>query len=265
MPLPNAAVDVKFGIHPVAGRMPGHMNVLLAEADIPYDRLMDMDAINPEFPQTDVVLIIGANDVTNPAARTDQGSPIYGMPILDVDKARTTMVIKRSMSPGFAGIDNPLYYLDKTLMLFGDAKAFVGDILHELAGGKRVGKAGGRIQDSGPSGKPSLAPLGERNLRFQAKRFWGWRRHLPFGVCDLPKGPVGRRGRSAGRSVTCPGGAARSRKTALSRGADHVPHLWLDTGCAGEPAAPFWERVILRTEVTRALHPRCTAEDLGND
>jgi NAD(P) transhydrogenase subunit beta len=133
--LTRRGVDVKFGIHPVAGRMPGHMNVLLAEADIPYDRLLDMDTINPELPQTDVALIIGANDVTNPAARHDQSSPIFGMPILDVDKARTVMVIKRSMSPGFAGIDNELYYLDKTLMLFGDAKSFVGDIVKELAGG----------------------------------------------------------------------------------------------------------------------------------
>ncbi len=132
--LTRRGVDVKFGIHPVAGRMPGHMNVLLAEANIPYDRLLDMDAINPEMPQSDVALIIGANDVTNPAARTDQSSPIFGMPIIDVDKARTVLVIKRSMSPGFAGIDNPLYYRDKTLMLFGDAKAFVGAIVKELAG-----------------------------------------------------------------------------------------------------------------------------------
>src|ERR1700720_289201 len=133
--LMKRGIDVKFGIHPVAGRMPGHMNVLLAEADIPYDKLLSMDEINGDFAQTDVALVIGANDVTNPAARTEASSPIYGMPILDVDKARTVMVIKRSMGAGFAGIENPLYYLDKTLMLFGDAKSFVGSIVRELGGG----------------------------------------------------------------------------------------------------------------------------------
>jgi H+-translocating NAD(P) transhydrogenase subunit beta len=132
--LTKKGIDVKFGIHPVAGRMPGHMNVLLAEADIPYDKLLEMDEINGEFPETDVALVVGANDVTNPAARTDKTSPIYGMPILDTDKARTVMVIKRSMAAGFAGIDNPLYYLDKTLMLFGDAKAVVGALVRALGG-----------------------------------------------------------------------------------------------------------------------------------
>lgn len=125
-------VDVRFAIHPVAGRMPGHMNVLLAEAEIPYDKLIEMDAINPEMPQTDVALVVGANDVVNPAARHDQSSPIFGMPIIDADKAKTTFVIKRSMNPGFAGIENELFYADNTLMLFGDAKAMLTSIVQLL-------------------------------------------------------------------------------------------------------------------------------------
>jgi NAD(P) transhydrogenase subunit beta len=130
--LSKRGIDVKFAIHPVAGRMPGHMNVLLAEAEIPYEALVEMDEINPELPQTDVCVVVGANDVVNPAARTDRSSPIYGMPIIDADKARVVLANKRSMNPGFAGIDNALYSADNTLMVFGDAKAVLGDIAAAL-------------------------------------------------------------------------------------------------------------------------------------
>nr|WP_316252386.1 NAD(P)(+) transhydrogenase (Re/Si-specific) subunit beta [Alloalcanivorax marinus] len=127
--------EVEYAIHPVAGRMPGHMNVLLAEAEVPYDKLKDMDAINPTFEQTDVAIVLGANDVTNPLAREDKGSPIYGMPILNVDKAKTVVVVKRSLSPGFAGLPNPLFAKDNTLMLFGDGKGAVVDITTALKEG----------------------------------------------------------------------------------------------------------------------------------
>jgi NAD(P) transhydrogenase subunit beta len=136
--LVKRGIQVKFAIHPVAGRMPGHMNVLLAEAEIPYDELVEMDDINPDFPQTDVVLVVGANDVVNPAARHDKSSPIYGMPILDVDKAKSVIAIKRSMNPGFAGIDNELYTADNTVMVFGDAKAVIGDVVKALTGGSGI-------------------------------------------------------------------------------------------------------------------------------
>src|SRR5207253_599786 len=127
--LERRGVQVSYAIHPVAGRMPGHMNVLLAEANVPYDQLLEMDEVNPDFPSTDVALVIGANDVTNPAARSDPGSPIYGMPILDVDHAQNIVVLKRSMSPGFAGVDNPLFVDPKTVMLFGDAKDSVAKLV----------------------------------------------------------------------------------------------------------------------------------------
>jgi len=132
--LEKKGIEVKFAIHPVAGRMPGHMNVLLAEADVPYDQLREMDDINPEFGRTDVSLVIGANDVTNPDARLKSDSPIYGMPILNVDESKQVIVLKRSMASGFAGIENPLFYGEKTQMLFGDAKASVAEITSELGG-----------------------------------------------------------------------------------------------------------------------------------
>ena len=133
--LQSRGTEVEFAIHPVAGRMPGHMNVLLAEANVDYDKLREMDDINPSFEQTDVSLIIGANDIVNPVARTDPSSPIAGMPILDVDKSRTVVVVKRSLSPGFAGIPNPLFAADNTLMLFGDGKRAVLDLITAIKEG----------------------------------------------------------------------------------------------------------------------------------
>ena len=130
--LTKRGIDVKFAIHPVAGRMPGHMNVLLAEADIPYSALLEMDEINPDMPQCDVCVVVGANDVVNPAARSDKGSPIYGMPIIDADKSRVVIAIKRSRNPGFAGIDNELFYAENTIMVFGDAKGVIAEIAAAL-------------------------------------------------------------------------------------------------------------------------------------
>jgi H+-translocating NAD(P) transhydrogenase subunit beta len=130
--LEEKGVEVTYAIHPVAGRMPGHMNVLLAEANVPYPQLKEMDEANSEFARTDVVLVVGANDVVNPDARTNQGSPIYGMPILNVDQAQTVVVLKRSMNPGFAGIENPLFFNPKTVMLFGDAKESITKLIGDV-------------------------------------------------------------------------------------------------------------------------------------
>ncbi len=130
--LEKKGVEVLYAIHPVAGRMPGHMNVLLAEADVDYEKLKDLDEINPMFPQADVALVVGANDVVNPLARSDNSSPIHGMPILDADKAGTCIVLKRSMRPGFSGIDNPLYAMDRTMMVFGDAKDTLVELVSQV-------------------------------------------------------------------------------------------------------------------------------------
>ena len=163
--LTKRGVEVRFAIHPVAGRMPGHMNVLLAESEIPYDALVEMDDINPDLAQTDVALVVGANDVVNPAARHDKNSPIFGMPIIDVDKAKSVIAIKRSMNPGFAGIDNELYYLDHTLMAFGDAKQVLSDVVKAVSG------EGGRsliIRGASPSDSPtgSLRTSAARQAHF---------------------------------------------------------------------------------------------------
>ena len=213
--LEERGVDVKYAIHPVAGRMPGHMNVLLAEANVPYTQLFEMDEINPEFPQTDVALVIGANDVTNPAARSDPASPIYGMPILDVDKAASIVVMKRSMNPGFAGIDNELYLDPKTTMLFGDAKESV----LKLISASSVRQASSPWRDPGLRRRRRRAGgLAARGVRRGSRGVRGVRaRQLVDAVEGLRLELPGRRlPRDAGASATatrCSSGSRRSRAT----------------------------------------------------
>ncbi len=161
-------VDVKFAIHPVAGRMPGHMNVLLAEAGVPYDQIFDLDEINADFPLADVALVIGANDVVNPVARTDKSSPIYGMPILDADKARQCIVIKRGRGAGYSGIENALFFADNTSMLYGSAQQAVAEVITHI---KELSLTGvdvrGRRQDAGPPVGTGRTPRVETRLEFR--------------------------------------------------------------------------------------------------
>ena len=212
--LEERGVDVKYAIHPVAGRMPGHMNVLLAEANVPYTQLQEMDEINPEFPQTDVALVIGANDVTNPAARSDPASPIYGMPILDVDKAASIVVLKRSMNPGFAGIDNELYLDPKTTMLFGDAKE---SVLKLIAAVKAVARQGVRRRSvaapstSASSVTPTTTATSSQNRppsrSTRSRRGRARRRRRSAGAARRstaatpPSGRAGRAGRRGGSAA----------------------------------------------------------------